>query len=86
MVDSVTGKGVRVFLMATARDRVAFFKRAELAWRSITEATGGMLAWIGSSTKDNAGKMARMTHRQPWSRATTPGETPMTVDRLEHTI
>jgi len=61
MVSSVTGKGVRVFLVATVSDRVAFFREAESAWRSITEATGGWMVWIDPSKKENAGAMTRMT-------------------------
>lgn len=34
---------------------------AALAWRSIAEATGGSTVWVGSSTKENAGEMARTT-------------------------
>jgi len=61
MVSSVTGKGIRVFLVATGPDRGAFFRVAGSAWRSITEATGGLMVWIDPSKKENAGEMTRMT-------------------------
>jgi hypothetical protein len=61
MASSVVSKGIRVFLVAAVPDRGAFFRGAGSAWRSITDATGGLMVWVNPSKKENAGEMARMT-------------------------
>jgi hypothetical protein len=61
IVSSLTGKDIRVFLVGTAPDRVPDSREASRAWRSITEATGGLMVWGDLSKKESAGEMTRMT-------------------------
>jgi hypothetical protein len=61
-VGRVTGKGYRVFLVASVPDRMTLYGRIDSAWQLITETTGGVMVMMGSFKKEDAGDMARITH------------------------